>query len=404
MPNPIAVAIPLFLVAILAELAWSRARGRSVYRFVDAITDLSCGVTQQVAVQWLAVLHGPYAWMWERLPHPELSGVAEHLVAFLAVDLTYWAWHRFTHESNLGWWSHVVHHQSEDYNLAVALRQSLSSALTSWPFHLPIVFLGVSPEVVLLHSALNTLYQFWIHTELVPELGPLEYLINTPSAHRVHHAVNPGYLDRNYAGVLIVWDRLFGTYVRETEPCVYGTVERFESANPLWANLWWARQVLSDAASALRAGHPGDALGVLVRPPAFRPRHLPPHPAPVPIRPGDLPKYAPEPLPWLRPRVLVEFVVVGLALEVLLLGEHTLPASAHAALGGWVFASTLAWSAWFERRRWVLAVEAARVPLAAASAWLLGAPPALAGAVALVQLAVAAGYAAGPGRATLRPG
>jgi alkylglycerol monooxygenase len=400
MPNPIAVAIPLFFVAIAAELAVARLRGRSVYRFADAITDLSCGVTQQVTVQWLAVLHGPYAWMWANLPHPELPVPWQHVVAFLAVDLTYYAWHRFTHESNLGWWSHVVHHQSEDYNLAVALRQSLSSALTSWPFHLPLVFLGLPPEVVLLHSALNTLYQFWIHTELVPELGPLEYVINTPSAHRVHHAVNPGYLDKNYAGVLIVWDRLFGTFVRETEPCVYGTVERFASTSPLYANTWWARQVLSDAASAVRVGNVGDALQVLVRPPAWRPRHLPPHPAPVPIRPGDLPKFEPAPDRWLMARVTVEFALVGVAVEVLLLGEHTLPWAAHAALGGWVFVTTMTWGAWFERRRGVLALEALRAPLGLAAAWLL-LPPAAALGVALGSTTLAAGFALGPGRAAL---
>lgn len=369
MPNPIALAIPLFFVAIFGELVAARLSGRAVYRFVDAVTDLSCGIGQQVTVQWLNALHGPYAWLWAAAPHPALGGVGEHAVAFLGVDLAYYAWHRFTHASNLGWWSHVVHHQSEDYNLAVALRQSLSSALTSWPFQLPLVFLGVSPEVVLLHSALNTLYQFWIHTELVPELGLLERVINTPSAHRVHHAVNPGYLDRNYAGVLIVWDRWFGTYARETEPCVYGTVERFRSVNPLYANAWWLAQVASDAWSAARAGDGVGALRVWVAPPAHRPAHLPPHPAPVAVRPGDVAKYDPPAGPGLRARVVAEFVGVAVAVEVLLLAGERLPDVVHAGLGAFVLLTTAAWGAAFERRPWRWAVEAVRWPVLAGTLW-----------------------------------
>jgi alkylglycerol monooxygenase len=367
--DPIAVAVPLFFVAIAAELGVARLAGRRLYRFVDTVTDLSCGITQQVTVQWLSALHGPYAWAWAHLPHPELTGLPAHLVAFLGVDLAYYAWHRFTHESNLGWWSHVVHHQSEDYNLAVALRQSVSSALTSWPFQLPLVLLGVPPEVLLLHSALNTLYQFWIHTELVPELGPIEWVLNTPSAHRVHHAVNPGYLDRNYAGVLLVWDRLFGTYVRETEPCVYGTVEPFASTNPVWANTWWLRQVVGDVWSAARVGAWGDAARTLVGPPSFRPRHLPPHPAPRPVGPLDVVKYDPPASPATRLRVSAEFVLVAIAVEGLLLAGGALPAWLHATLGGWVVLTTVAWGAAFEGRRWRWAVEVGRAPLLVAAGW-----------------------------------
>jgi sterol desaturase/sphingolipid hydroxylase (fatty acid hydroxylase superfamily) len=370
--NPIAIAIPLFFVAIGVEFAVARRRGVRVYRFADTVTDLSCGILQQVTVQWLVVLHGPYVWLWGLAWHPNLPTAAQHLVAFLGVDLVYYLWHRFTHESNLGWWSHVVHHQSEDYNLAVALRQSVSSAVTSWPFQLPLVFLGVPPEVVLLHSALNTLYQFWIHTELVPALGPLEYVINTPSAHRVHHAVNPGYLDKNYAGVLIVWDRWFGTYAPETEPCVYGTVERFQSTNPVAANWWWLGQVLSDARSAVAVGRWADAARVLVAPPAWRPAHLPPHPAPAVVHPRDVVKFEPPVSRALAVRVAAEFLVVGVVVEALLLGERAIPVGAQAVAALWVAATITAWSGWFERKTWALPLELARAPLPFVALWLAG--------------------------------
>lgn len=210
MPNPIALAIPFFFLLIAIEWVVARRMGLQVYRFNDAITDLSCGITQQVTGLFLRVLVlAPYVWLYAHGRTTTLSdtAISTHVLAFLGVDLGYYLWHRFTHETNLGWATHVVHHQSEDYNLAVALRQSVTSALTSWPFLLPLALLGVSPLVVFTHSALNTLYQFWIHTETIDRLGPIERVLNTPSHHRVHHAINARYVDRNYAGVLIVWDR-----------------------------------------------------------------------------------------------------------------------------------------------------------------------------------------------------
>lgn len=237
MLDPIAIAIPLFFVAIGVELLIGRLGwGKVEYHVPTAFADLSCGITQQVmnfvAKAWLIV---PYAALdaWTPL---EWTGLWGHLLAFLGVDATYYAWHRFTHECRLGWVTHAVHHQSEDYNLAVALRQTLTSSLSGVPFYLPLAVLGVPTEMFLLHTALNTLYQFWIHTEAIGRLGPLEWVLNTPSHHRVHHGVNPHYLDTNYAGVLIVWDRLFGTFQEEDVAPVYGTVRPLRSRNPFVAN------------------------------------------------------------------------------------------------------------------------------------------------------------------------
>ena len=139
---------------------------------------------------------------------------------------------------NLLWAAHVVHHQSEDYNLAVALRQSITTGWSAVPFYLPLAMLGVPPLVFAITHALSTLYQFWIHTELVRKIrGPVAWILNLPEHHRVHHAVNPQYLDKNYGATLIVWDRLFGTYAEEIEPCVYGITKPLRSFNPLWAQL-----------------------------------------------------------------------------------------------------------------------------------------------------------------------
>src|ERR1700722_8367252 len=222
----IALAVPFFFVLIGAELAFARAKKRSVYRVGDALGDLGCGMFQQVLLLFLAGASlALYTWVFE--PHRLVtwsSAAVPWVIALVGVDFLYYWWHRLSHEVNVLWVAHVVHHQSEDYNLAVALRQAILTSFTAVPFYLPLAFLGVPPLVFASANAISTLYQFWIHTELVGKLGWFEGWLNTPSHHRVHHAVTPQYLDRNYGAILIVWDRLFGTFIREEEAPVYGIV------------------------------------------------------------------------------------------------------------------------------------------------------------------------------------
>ena len=237
MPNPIALAIPFFFLLMGVEIWAARKRGLKLYRFTDAVVDLSCGMTQQIVLVFeVAVLVVSYNWLYQHRLWT-LSGWPAWLVAFLAVDFTYYWWHRLSHEVNVLWAVHMVHHQSEDYNLAVALRQAVFSVWTIWPFHLPLALIGVPPEVFLVVDSLSTLYQFWIHTELIGKLGWYEWLFNTPAQHRVHHAINPQYLDRNYAATLCIWDRLFGTFEEEKEQPVYGLVKPLASFDPMWAQV-----------------------------------------------------------------------------------------------------------------------------------------------------------------------
>ena len=376
-PNPIALAIPFFFALIGVELVVARAMGLRPYRFNDAIVDLSCGITQTVTKVFLGVVALlPYVWVHEHLRVVTLADGAwsTHLFAFLGVDLAYYAWHRWTHQTNLGWTTHVVHHQSEDYNLAVALRQSVTSPLSSWPFFLPLAALGVSPIVAFTHVALNTLYQFWIHTETIGKLGPLEWVLNTPSHHRVHHAINPEYVDRNYAGVLIVWDRLLGTFEPEVAEPVYGTVEPMRSFNPLWANVWYLSLLARDTAAARTWS---ERAKVWLGPPGYRPEGLPPHPRPRPITRAEVAKYDPSGPPGLAPYVLVHFVPVAIATTAMLLFEH-----GHT---GWlavtmalVLATVTAWGGFFERKAWALPLEIARLVAAgiALTVALLGTPSA----------------------------
>jgi len=239
MPNPIALAIPFFFLLMGVELWLARRRGLKLYRFADAVADLSCGMTQQIFLVFeVGFLTAGYTWLYRhRWIEFRPGSVWPWLIAFFAVDLAYYFWHRLSHEVNALWAVHIVHHQSEDYNLAVALRQAVLSVWTLWPLHLPLALIGVPPATFLIIESASTLYQFWIHTELVGKLGIFEKLFNTPSQHRVHHGINPRYLDKNYAATLCIWDRLFGTFEEEKEEAVYGLVKPLKSFDPIWAQM-----------------------------------------------------------------------------------------------------------------------------------------------------------------------
>lgn len=192
---------------------------------------------------------------------------------FVLDDFIYYWWHRISHESRFWWAAHVNHHSSQLYNLSVSLRQTWTGLIAgTWMPWIPLALLGFPPEMILLQQSINLFYQFWIHTEAVHRMPAwFEYLFNTPSHHRVHHASNPRYLDRNYGGVLMVWDRMFGTYAEEREdiePVRYGIVKNIETYNPIriafheWAAI---------ARDLFRARSFREAAGVVFGPPGWRP-------------------------------------------------------------------------------------------------------------------------------------
>lgn len=237
--NPIVLSIPIFFLLIGIELVVERFSHRKLYRLPDAIANLSCGITSQLAGLFFRVLAvGVYEILYSNfaLFHLEKNWLYWP-VLFLLVDLAYYWAHRMSHEINLFWGGHVVHHQSEDYNLSVALRQSSFQVIWTFAFSLPLAFIGFDTWDFALMSALNTLYQFWIHTETIKKMGWFEYIFNTPSHHRVHHGRDPKYIDKNHAGALIIWDRMFGTFQEEEEPPTYGITKPINSWNAIWANL-----------------------------------------------------------------------------------------------------------------------------------------------------------------------
>ena len=237
--NPIVLSIPIFFILIGIELLIERFTHKDLYRFPDAIANISCGITSQLSGLFLTFLGiGVYTILFEKFAFFSLQPTWYYwLVLFLLVDLAYYWGHRMSHEVNLFWGGHVVHHQSEEYNLSVALRQSSLQTVWTFAFNLPIALLGFDPLHFVLVSAFNTLYQFWIHTETIGKMGWFEYIFNTPSHHRVHHGRNPKYIDKNHAGSLIIWDKMFGTFQPEEEKPTYGITKPINSWNPVFANI-----------------------------------------------------------------------------------------------------------------------------------------------------------------------
>jgi sterol desaturase/sphingolipid hydroxylase (fatty acid hydroxylase superfamily) len=276
----IALAVPFFLLAITIELIVNTWRRAGVYRSNDAINSISAGMLDTTTgyftkfvplLAWGFVLQN-LALVDMQLEWFDLSGrgVALWLTAFVAWDFFYYWFHRFSHEISILWAAHAVHHQSEEYNLSTALRQTSTSFLFGWIFYLPMFLAGFPLEVLVTVNAANLIYQFWVHTRLIGRLGPLEHVLMTPSHHRVHHAQNERYIDKNYGGVFIVWDRLFGSFEPESddEPVVFGVRKPLASWNPFWANFQVYDYLWFDARRARRWR---DKLGIWFRRTGWRP-------------------------------------------------------------------------------------------------------------------------------------
>jgi sterol desaturase/sphingolipid hydroxylase (fatty acid hydroxylase superfamily) len=273
LPNLVELAVPGFVLLIVLELVGSRILHRGDYESGDAAASLLMGFGNTIQslltgglvygamtlVYRVRLLDLPWAWwVWGLL--------------YFGEDFAYYWFHRLSHERRVWWASHVNHHSSQHYNLTTALRQTWTGPLTlTWIVWLPLPLLGFPPEMVLFQQGISLLYQFWIHTELIDRMPAwFEAAFNTPSHHRVHHATNPRYLDSNYAGILIIWDRLFGTFVAERtdDPCRYGIVRNLGSFNPLKVAFHEWRAILRD----LEGSHTRrERLGYLFGPPGWRP-------------------------------------------------------------------------------------------------------------------------------------
>ena len=243
---------PVFLGFIGWEAWHWHRRGVPHYSLRDTLSNGALALMHQAAdaLAWLLVI-GIYWWVYQYRVFDLPTAWWTIALLFVAQDFFYYFFHRAHHRIRWMWASHVVHHSSERLNLSTAFRQSLTYPISGmWVFWLPLAFLGFSPPHIVIVVAINLGFQFFVHTQAVGRLGWLEKVFNTPSHHRVHHARNPKYIDRNYAGVLIIWDKLFGSFVEEDPavPCEYGIVKPVRTHNPVTLTFHEWRDMLRDAA------------------------------------------------------------------------------------------------------------------------------------------------------------
>ncbi|SMD36096.1 Sterol desaturase/sphingolipid hydroxylase, fatty acid hydroxylase superfamily [Reichenbachiella faecimaris] len=244
--------IPVFLLLMAIEVIYGMVVKKNTFRSFDTITGISSGITNSVKdLLGLTLVIIAYSWLYEKMALIEIkSSVLVYLICFICIDFSsYWI-HRLRHHINYFWNEHVVHHSSEEFNMACALRQSISSFFGIYSVLLiPAALLGVPPKVIAIVSPIHLFLQFWYHTRHIPKLGFLEYIIVTPSQHRVHHAINPIYLDKNLAAIFCIWDRAFGTFQEELEeePCVYGVKKAPKTWNPILINFQHLWLLIKDA-------------------------------------------------------------------------------------------------------------------------------------------------------------
>lgn len=253
----VAFSIPFFLLFIALETIFFWQKNTHKLRLNDGLTNLSCGIVTLIfelftkgglflAFDYISRNFGYMQW--------SMESAFTWIVFFFVYDFFYYWAHRFSHRINFIWGGHLPHHQSEEYNFTVALRQGAFQDTVNFPVFLPMALMGCPIEVFAGVLLLNKFFQFWIHTRAIGRVPYIEGIINTPAAHRVHHAVNAIYVDKNYGGFIMLWDRLFGTWVaeREDEPCVFGVRKPYRSWNPLYAHIDWWMRLWKDAAHTVR--------------------------------------------------------------------------------------------------------------------------------------------------------
>lgn len=376
----VALAVPVFVSMIAVEFLVDRVRGTRYYQLADALNSLSCGMLStgmRVFFGFLGIFF--YEWLAGRVAPFRLP--ASHwgtwVFAFVLYDFCYYWNHRLGHTMGLFWASHVVHHQSEEFNLTTALRQPGTGSFTSWIFYLPMALCGIPLVVYLTVGVIQLFYQFWPHTQLIGRLGFLDRCIQTPSNHRVHHAQNDIYLDRNYVGVFLIWDHLFGSFQEELEeePPIYGIRGQLRSWNPAWANLHYYWAMLKDS---WRAKSWTDKIRVWFAPPGWRPPDVAarfPKPPYDPRR--DFAKYDPPRGLALSVYVFTQFLVLMIANShfLSLLPKQTLWPNLLYFL--FILATLICLGGVLENRREFLYAEAARLAItlagmAATGSWFGG--------------------------------
>lgn len=357
--SPVVIAIPMYFILMAIEMIALRFQKHPGYRLNDAITNINCGVISQVTGVFIKILSiGIYTLIYENLAFFQVpNNVWTFLLLFFLYDFCYYWAHRMSHEINLFWGGHVVHHSSEEYNLSVALRQSSTQTIWTFFFYFPLALLGFDPVMLVLVSGINLLYQFWIHTEAIDRMGFLEKFMNTPSHHRVHHGRNPKYIDKNHAGTFIIFDKWFGTFQEEEERPTYGITTPVKSWNPVWVNLAHYANMKDELKTIPKWS---DRVKYLFYKPGWLPDYLGGYRAPKEVE-ADYQKFdtvVPASMNWY---VFVQYIFVLLLTGFFLFKVDGLDWQTKVAASIVIIWTTVSFSGIFEKRSWYLPQEVMRI-------------------------------------------
>jgi sterol desaturase/sphingolipid hydroxylase (fatty acid hydroxylase superfamily) len=367
----IVLSIPVFFILIGLEVLINRMKDNGWYRFNDAVTNISCGIAQQITgVFSKTVLIVGYLFLFDNY---RLLDIKENLMTwillFIGIDFFYYWFHRLAHEISFFWGTHIVHHQSEEYNLSVALRQSSLQGFISTFFYLPLALLGFNPIAFVTINAFQTLYQFWIHTKAIDRMPKwFEFIFNTPSHHRVHHGRNPKYIDKNHGGTLIIFDRLFGSFQSEEEEVVFGVTKPLASWNPVWANLDWYADMWRDLKRDMTWT---DRFRLMINKPGWLPEYLGGYREPGEIKPGHSDIFDTTIPLGLNYYVLFQYIIVLAITSGFLFNMDLFSRFHQLVIAFSVILSITIIGGIFEKRVWALYLEVLRWGLMIACVWTL---------------------------------
>lgn len=355
--NWIAFAIPFFLFFIAFEYYVTEKKGKEYFHLAESIANLNVGIGERLADLFTTGLfYFFFAYIHEHFALFEIkANVWTWILLFLVTDFLWYWYHRFAHEVNLFWIAHIVHHQSEDFNYTVSTRITVFQAVVRSLFWSVMPLLGFPPQMIFVFLLIHGAYPFFTHTQTVGKLGWLEYVFVTPSHHRVHHASNPEYLDKNYGDILIIWDKLFGTFVKETVPPVYGLVHPLKSYSFLWQHFHGFLELL---VAAKRARGWREKLRMVFGKPEVIDQRIR-----LQLERKLLPKKNTQPTSFLYKYISWQtgFNLVLLFLAILL--EHYLTSTQLFFAAAFILVSVINTSAILEQRKWVLYLEYSRLAL-----------------------------------------
>ena len=347
--------VPGFMVLMTIEVIYGHFTNKQTYSFMDTLSSLSSGITNVLKDSLglvLVILSYPY--ILDSIAVFDLeSSTLLYVVAFICIDFaSYWN-HRLNHKVNIFWNRHVIHHSSEEFNLACALRQSISAWIGFGAFFLiPAAFFGVPAQLITLLAPIHLFAQFWYHTRHIGKLGFLEYIIVTPSQHRVHHAINPVYIDKNLSAIFCVWDRIFGTFQEELdhEPPVYGVLKPVNTWNPLLINFQHAFNVIQDAYNTSSFK---DKLRIWFMPTGWRPNDIiEKFPRPITTDHFNRKKYSPNYSFFMKFTAIFHFVIINFLLYFFLSNFSIIESDLKLVFGLVIFVSVFGFTSLLDLQSW----------------------------------------------------